>query len=331
MSSESTMNASAPALPKDFGKKKRGNRLAKLKQCKLDAKREQWLSQGKNKGKNGTLPSPVINQNHEKEETSSKNSETRSRGGEDSSLHDSDLEFLTYSPTNSSVSGSKDSRKNLHIGGSSSSSSSCGSCSVSVSDEEDVRGEDDDDDDDDGCLDDWEAIADALTAEDLKVQNPSLELPSGSADDLGKERRVGALKPDCSKKIGQKVVTNCRAWRPDDVFRPQSLPNLAKQYSFPMNSERHFGRGGMNQGCHGISSQPSSCPICYEDLDLTDTSFIPCLCGFHLCLFCHKRILEADGRCPGCRKQYDSGNGENGIGGGAQKFRLARSCSMTGA
>ncbi|KAL2924004.1 General negative regulator of transcription subunit 4 [Bienertia sinuspersici] len=24
-----------------------------------------------------------------------------------------------------------------------------------------------------------------------------------------------------------------------------------------------------------------------------------------VCLFCHKKILEIDGRCPGCRKHYD--------------------------
>ncbi|KAL0385014.1 UNVERIFIED_CONTAM: hypothetical protein Sradi_2895700 [Sesamum radiatum] len=53
MISDSIPNASvamASSNPKDFAKKKRANRLAKLKQCKLDARREQWLSQVKNKG-----------------------------------------------------------------------------------------------------------------------------------------------------------------------------------------------------------------------------------------------------------------------------------------
>ncbi|OVA09126.1 zinc finger protein [Macleaya cordata] len=295
------------------------NRLAKLKQCKLDAKREQWLSQVKNKGckdesnvKTGSSPSPLINPNHERDHKSSKNLETRSRG-EDTCLHDSDLEFLTNSPTNS-VSGGKDSRKNRI--GSSSSSSCSGSCSGSVSEEED-----------DGCLDDWEAVADALTADDDKLQNPNSKPPSGSALNLGlpnKECEIGGLKPECNEK-----VPNCRAWRPDDAFRPQSLPNLSKQYSFPMNADRRFGLGGVSWGCHSLISQPSSCPLCCEDLDLTDSSFLPCLCGFRLCLFCHKRLLEEDARCPGCRKQYDSVIGGTGINGGAPKFRLARSCSMS--
>lgn len=47
------------------------------------------------------------------------------------------------------------------------------------------------------------------------------------------------------------------------------------------------------------------CPLCCEDLDATDLSFLPCSCGYQLCLFCHKLILEQDGRCPNCRKQYD--------------------------
>ncbi|KAG0498372.1 hypothetical protein HPP92_003063 [Vanilla planifolia] len=41
-------NASVPVISRDFGKKKKGNRSAKLKQCKLDARREQWLSQDMN-------------------------------------------------------------------------------------------------------------------------------------------------------------------------------------------------------------------------------------------------------------------------------------------
>jgi hypothetical protein len=62
-------------------------------------------------------------------------------------------------------------------------------------------------------------------------------------------------------------------------------------------------------------STPLTCPICCEDLDLTDSSFCPCPCKFCLCLFCHNKILEADGRCPGCRKEYVAA-------------RLSRSCSM---
>ena len=54
--------------------------------------------------------------------------------------------------------------------------------------------------------------------------------------------------------------------------------------------------------------EQDTCPICTEDLDETDRSFIPCPCGYQLCLFCYKKIQEdksgqaGAGLCPGCRK-----------------------------
>nr|ABI34271.1 hypothetical protein LES1_20t00002 [Solanum lycopersicum] len=49
MVSDSIVNVAIPVASsnsRDFGKKKRANRTAKLKQSKRDARREQWLSQG---------------------------------------------------------------------------------------------------------------------------------------------------------------------------------------------------------------------------------------------------------------------------------------------
>ncbi|KAG9456739.1 hypothetical protein H6P81_001247 [Aristolochia fimbriata] len=306
MGSDSTMNvASAPALLKDMGKKKRANRSAKLKQCKLDARREQWLSQVKSKGgkessEGGSSPSSPLRLNSERHEPLiSLEPRSRPEEAEDSSLHDSDSESLTNSPSN-------DCRKERHA---SCGSSSSGSYSGSVSEEEE------------DSLDDWEAIADALNSEPAARTEPPAVLPT---------------PPKCPPKptsMGVEGIprptSNCRAWRPDDAFRPQSLPNLSKQHSFPMNSERQFSSRPGNWTRIGIMSTPSSCPICYEDLDRTDTSFLPCLCGFRLCLFCHKKILEADGRCPGCRKPYGPVEGDVGVNVGAPLFRLSRSCSMS--
>uniref|UniRef100_M1AUX4 Anti-virus transcriptional factor n=1 Tax=Solanum tuberosum TaxID=4113 RepID=M1AUX4_SOLTU len=218
-------------MASDFVKKKRANRSAKLKQCKLYARRDQWLSQG--------------------------------------------------------------------------SSSSCnGICSASLSEEDDHR------DDDDDCIDDWEAIADALDATDQKLEQHH----PGSDSFLERDESLHLTSQvDVSNRVTENDTTNnkseyrgltsrppvCyKAWRPDDAFRPQILPNLSKQYSFPMNSERHCS-GGAVFGCQRLSV-PTSCPICCEDLDFTDTSFLRCTCSFVLCLFCHKKILEEDGRCPGC-------------------------------
>lgn len=335
-----------------------------MKQCKLDARREQWLSQGtvsslfslvylfqslefvvfvvytlrnysavKNKGckeePDGGECRSISVDVHNESDRSLGNSEIRPRVKEEndgSVHHDSDSESPTNSPTGSVLS-STDSRKNDHS--SSSSSSSCsasgGCCSGSITEEEE---------EDDGCLDDWEAVADALAADD-KQHTPILESPADtrtvSNPESTNEARSGAdILNSESVRMAQRSPGISLAWRPDDAFRPQSLPNLSKQRSFPIISHRGYNRGSVAWACKSVISTPSSCPICYEELDFTDSSFLPCSCGFRLCLFCHKRILEEDGRCPGCRKKYvsDPVEGEACLNGGSTTTRLARSCSM---
>ncbi|KAL5720348.1 hypothetical protein ACHQM5_013025 [Ranunculus cassubicifolius] len=325
MSTDSIVFAFSKDSSKDFGKKKRANRTAKLKQCKLDARREQWLSQVKNKGSKessggggvSAFPRETLG-----------NSETRGVRGKDimerSSMNDSDMEGSVNSSLTSLL-GSHDLSKDC-VGSSrgSSVSSVSGGCYCESGEEEEEEGEEDE------CADDWEAVADALTADDKKDQTnsgasvePETRVDTDAMKLPDKDCDVGALRGQCDGREAAKR----HAWRPDDAFRPQSLPTLAKQYSFPMDAERFCGRGPGSWAQNAVS-HPTSCPICCEDLDLTDTSFRPCLCGFRLCLFCHKRILEADGRCPGCRKQYDSAKGEV-LNGGPPAFRFTRSFSMS--
>ncbi|KAF6159830.1 hypothetical protein GIB67_032914 [Kingdonia uniflora] len=295
------------------------NRSAKLKRCKLDARREQWLSQVKNKGAKedssgrDDSPASTFPPIGEPDNGSLGSSETRSLGEENENeneneglnVHDSVFETLI----DSSI------------------SSHCFSRSVS-GDEEEGEEERDGEGEEDGCLDDWEAVADALIANDEKASENS-ETPESQSQPLP----VGSSSPKSVDVPKPEVAVKRCAWRPDDAFRPQSLPNLSKQYSFPTSSDLRYGHGTIDIPwvCRNIlsQSQPSSCPICYEDLDLTDSSFLPCLCGFRLCLFCHKRILEADGRCPGCRKKYDDVKGEITVNRGAASIRLTRSSSMS--
>nr|GMD34634.1 TPRXL isoform X1 [Ipomoea batatas] len=330
----------ASSNPRDFAKKKRANRSAKLKQCKLDARREQWLSQVKSKGAKeelngggGTTCGSGMDAANEKGQVLQK-LEIKSEGEEDNGglvqdHHNSDLP--ANSPTNSVLEGS-DSGTNFTGSNSRSSCSSGGCCSRSMSEEDEER--------DDVCFDDWEAVADALAITDKKQEQPTSPCLDDRNDNLVHLSSQSELSScqvsdvDISKSklesggLAPILPKICQAWRPDDAFRPQSLPNLSKQYSFPLNSGRHF-RGGSVWERKNLSV-PTSCPICYEDLDLTDTSFLPCSCGFRLCLFCHKRILEEDGRCPGCRKQYnhDPVDREATMDGGCLTVRLARSCSM---
>ncbi|XP_022736210.1 uncharacterized protein LOC111289432 [Durio zibethinus] len=345
MDSDSINNASSPSASncKDFSRKKR--RSAKLKQCKLDARREQWLSQSalKNNGccKEGTNGGNSKQTQRGERDRSLENLEMRRTaeaigGGENGSVHhDSDSESSpSNSPTSSSLLGGTDSGTSFtNSSSSSSSTSSGGCCSGSITEEEG----------DDGCLDDWEAVADALAADDDKQETernennretpclgptPGRE-PNTQLGSIGAGSDLRNSKPECPR-IVQRTTGSSRAWRADDAFRPQSLPNLSKQRSFPA-TYRHFGQGGVSWARNSAFSVPSSCPICYEDLDFTDSSFLPCLCGFRLCLFCHKRILEEDGRCPGCRKPYehDPVEAEANVQGGSMTFRLARSCSMS--
>ncbi|KAL5582455.1 hypothetical protein UlMin_014897 [Ulmus minor] len=255
-------------VSKDLPKKKRKNRLAKLKQSKRDVRRDQWLSQLKNKGckmdlfERGKSPPP----------STQTSLEMRSRDGdnEDSSIHQSDSESLmSRSTLDSSDSANFNGRNSL---------SSC--CSRSISEEEE---------EDNGCVDDWESIADALITKD--------------------NQHKPFVSEDSEQPYKNPSGQNLSAWRLDDALRPTILPNPSKQQDFPMNSEQHCGNDAIELAWKSFMAQPCPCPICYEDLDVTDSSFLPCSCGFRLCLFCHKTILEVDRRCPGCRKKYDCTNG----------------------
>ncbi|XP_073056455.1 uncharacterized protein [Primulina eburnea] len=353
MVSDSTPSASIPMAssnPKDFAKKKRANRSAKLKQCKLDARREQWLSQVKNKGRCKEEPNSGAGK-HGGVDTENervplmKKMEISPRGGDESYGDGSSIHHYidsgsspSDSPTSnaSSLLGSNHSGTNFTVSSrscSSSSSRSSNGCDPEIMSEED--------DGDDGCVDDWEAVADALAEIDKKHElTPNSALGSLPFENHGNPTshfeitnqviEISNANPESGRMGGQRPTVNCRAWRVDDALRPQCLPTLSKQYSFPLKSERHIGHGASVWGCKNVGTVPSSCPICFEELDCTDSSFLPCLCGFRLCLFCHKRILEEDGRCPGCRKQYshDPVEGEAILNGGSLTYQLARSCSM---
>ncbi|KAF9349770.1 transcriptional repressor general negative regulator of transcription subunit 4 [Mortierella sp. AD094] len=47
------------------------------------------------------------------------------------------------------------------------------------------------------------------------------------------------------------------------------------------------------------------CPLCMEELDISDRNFRPCPCGYQICRFCWHHIKEdLSGRCPACRRVY---------------------------
>ncbi|MFS7939819.1 putative CCR4-NOT transcription complex subunit 4 [Helianthus anomalus] len=213
---------------KEFVKKKWLNRTAKLKQCKLDVRREQWLSQVKKKGfkeENKGVDHPKMSDSDMHGLNKGENRSVVNSSGEEN-----DILINCYcdceSPSNSSVGHTSSLDSNIPVGsftGSSSSSSSSsgdsGGCYSGSMTEED--------DGDDGCLDDWETIADALAADEIKNDHncnlePEMHEHSPQLEPLetGKDNQV-----NCRDSV------NGRAWRPDDCFRPQGLPNLLKQNS----------------------------------------------------------------------------------------------------
>lgn len=47
------------------------------------------------------------------------------------------------------------------------------------------------------------------------------------------------------------------------------------------------------------------CPLCCEPMDLSDQNFLPCPCGYRLCMWCWHRIKENySNLCPACRSEY---------------------------
>lgn len=51
--------------------------------------------------------------------------------------------------------------------------------------------------------------------------------------------------------------------------------------------------------------QECVCPLCCEELDLSDREFYPCKCGYQVCMWCWHRIRETEsGLCPACRTPY---------------------------
>lgn len=47
------------------------------------------------------------------------------------------------------------------------------------------------------------------------------------------------------------------------------------------------------------------CPLCCEELDLSDQNFLPCKCGYQVCMWCWHHIkVNLNGLCPACRTPY---------------------------
>lgn len=49
------------------------------------------------------------------------------------------------------------------------------------------------------------------------------------------------------------------------------------------------------------------CPLCVEEMDISDKNFLPCPCGYRVCMWCWHHIREnLNGLCPACRTPYNA-------------------------
>lgn len=367
---------------KDASRRKRVNRTAKLKQCKLDARREQWLSQGSQGKQDRAEQQQQSNaqqhqscKHHHKagdgecmaQERAGPSGHPRSQASGSSGSAGERTPVgspATHSRSSGSVSGNEaknskieapprrqdgssraskyfgdeelhggsDHKQDLANNGRASSNasksrsnSSCASSSYTGSGSED-------NDESHEAEDDWESAFDALHVQssphrsegshkgpssDRAQHNEGKELHDKKQNGAHQynqhhsDMQSGQLKPEYKYKnsgFGGRRGHGGRAWRPDDVSRPPTLPRLTKQHTYPNHSSsNHQGWGNMHGNLWGNQpATPSYCPICTEELDMTDSSYMPCTCGFQLCLFCYHRISSDDGRCPGCRKAYNA-------------------------
>ncbi|XVE59140.1 hypothetical protein DITRI_Ditri05aG0021900 [Diplodiscus trichospermus] len=74
-----------------------------------------------------------------------------------------------------------------------------------------------------------------------------------------------------------------------------------------------------------------TCPLCAEEMDLTDQQLKPCKCGYEICVWCWHHVMdmaekdETEGRCPACRSVYDK---ERIVGMAANCERLVAEISL---
>ncbi|KAI7730960.1 hypothetical protein M8C21_005766 [Ambrosia artemisiifolia] len=74
-----------------------------------------------------------------------------------------------------------------------------------------------------------------------------------------------------------------------------------------------------------------TCPLCAEEMDLTDQQLRPCKCGYDICVWCWHHVMEmaekdgTEGRCPACRTPY---NKEKIVGTASKCERLVAEMSV---
>ncbi|EIW60805.1 CCR4-NOT core ubiquitin-protein ligase subunit MOT2 [Trametes versicolor FP-101664 SS1] len=85
---------------------------------------------------------------------------------------------------------------------------------------------------------------------------------------------------------------------------PLPAPALHATHALPQ-SKSHVLAGVQDAYWSDDEAEDAECPLCLEEMDISDLNFKPCPCGYQVCQFCWHHIKEnLNSRCPACRREY---------------------------
>ncbi|KIL69635.1 hypothetical protein M378DRAFT_68976 [Amanita muscaria Koide BX008] len=85
---------------------------------------------------------------------------------------------------------------------------------------------------------------------------------------------------------------------------PLPAPAMHTGFSVPQ-SKSHVLAGVQDAYWSDDEADDAECPLCLEEMDISDLNFKPCVCGYQICRFCWHHIKEnLNKRCPACRRIY---------------------------
>ncbi|KZT67800.1 hypothetical protein DAEQUDRAFT_381300 [Daedalea quercina L-15889] len=84
------------------------------------------------------------------------------------------------------------------------------------------------------------------------------------------------------------------------------LPAPAMHASNPSTQSKSYVLAGVQDAYWSDDeAEDAECPLCLEEMDISDLNFKPCPCGYQICRFCWHHIKEnLNRRCPACRREY---------------------------
>ncbi|KXN85494.1 General negative regulator of transcription subunit 4 [Leucoagaricus sp. SymC.cos] len=81
-------------------------------------------------------------------------------------------------------------------------------------------------------------------------------------------------------------------------------PVVHAGFSVPQ-SKSHVLAGVQDAYWSDDEAEDAECPLCLEEMDISDLNFKPCICGYQICRFCWHHIkVNLNKRCPACRRIY---------------------------